>query len=259
MDAIKVSNINIFYRIVKKQSIKKVLTGKSQRQLTHAIKDVSFTIEKGDIVGVLGRNGSGKSTLLRTLAGIFSPDNGRVELYGHSISLLAIGVGFNKALSGRENIYLSGLLMGFTKKQIDEKLDEIIEFSELNSFIDQPVRSYSSGMYSKLSFAITAIMETDIMLIDEVLSVGDRRFKKKSYKKMKQLISTQDRTVMIVSHNSDTISKLCNKAMWLDEGHLLEFGDASKVISHYNAYMDEDGTEPTEEAEEDGHGNDSSK
>ena len=156
-------------------------------------------------MGIVGKNGSGKSTMLRALAGIFSADSGSIDLHGYSISLLAIGVGFQKALSGRENIYLSGMLLGFSEDQVKAKVGEIIEFAGLGKFIDMPVKTYSSGMYSKLAFSITAILETDIMLIDEVLSVGDAKFKKKSYQKMKELIMDKDRTVIIVSHSSDTI------------------------------------------------------
>lgn len=157
--------------------------------------------QKGQILGIIGKNGSGKSTLLRALAGIFSPDEGTIETYGNSISLLAIGVGFQKELSGRENIMLSGMLLGFSEQEVREKMPAIIKFAGLGKFIDMPVRTYSSGMYSKLAFSITAILETDIMLIDEVLSVGDQRFKKKSLRKMKSLIADEDRTVVIVSHS----------------------------------------------------------
>ena len=175
-----------------------------------AVDDLSFEIRQGEILGLLGPNGSGKSTMLRAIAGIFSPDEGKIDLHGHSVSLLSIGVGFQKELTGRENIVLSGMLLGFGEEEIKKKTEEIIEFSELEEFIDMPVRTYSSGMYSKLAFSITAILETDIMLIDEVLSVGDHKFKKKSYKKMKQLIGKKDRTVVIVSHNCRNCAmKLC--------------------------------------------------
>lgn len=142
-------------------------------------------------MGIIGKNGSGKSTLLRALAGIFSADEGTIDLHGHSVSLLSIGVGFQKKLSGRENILLSGILLGFTETQVREKMDEIIAFSELGDFIDLPVKTYSSGMYSKLAFSITAILETEIMLVDEVLSVGDAKFKKKSFKKIHNLIQPE--------------------------------------------------------------------
>ena len=203
--AIEVDNLKIQYRCLNKVSIRKSLfrLKKSKVEIFEAVKGISFKVKKGQILGIVGKNGSGKSTLLRALAGIFSPDEGTIDIHDHTISLLSIGVGFQKKLTGRENIYLSGLLLGFSEEFINSKMAEIIKFSELGDFIDRPVRTYSSGMYSKLSFSITAILETDIMLIDEVLSVGDAKFKKKSYKKMKQLIQKDDRTVIIVSHSSD--------------------------------------------------------
>ena len=236
--AIEVNNLTISYKAIHRGSIKQLFSRKKKNVKEFAaVKDVSFTVEKGDIVGIVGKNGSGKSTMLRSIAGVFSPNSGSIDVKGQSVSLLAIGVGFEKKLSGRENIFLSGLLLGFTEKQIREKLDEIIAFSELGDFIDRPVRTYSSGMHSKLAFSITAFLETDIMLIDEVLSVGDAKFKKKSYKKIKELISDQSRTVLIVSHNADTLRKLCNKILWIHEGSLRMFGPTEEVLPQYEAFM----------------------
>ena len=201
------------------------------------LDDITFDVKEGEILGIVGKNGSGKSTMLRAIAGIFSPDEGTIDLHGHSVSLLSIGVGFQKKLTGRENIYLSGMLLGFTQEQINEKMNEIIEFSELGKFIDRPVKTYSSGMYSKLAFSITAILETDIMLIDEVLSVGDAKFKKKSYKKMKDLITDQERTVIIVSHSSDTLRKLCSKILWLHDGEMKMYGTTEEVLPKYEEFM----------------------
>ena len=202
-----------------------------------AVKGISFKVPKGEILGIIGKNGSGKSTLLRALAGIFSADEGTIDLHGHSVSLLSIGVGFQKKLSGRENILLSGILLGFTETQVREKMDEIIAFSELGDFIDLPVKTYSSGMYSKLAFSITAILETEIMLVDEVLSVGDAKFKKKSFKKMRQLISNKERTVVIVSHNSDTINRLCNSVLWIHDGLVKMQGTTQEVMPKYEEFM----------------------
>ena len=182
-NAISVSDVKIRYRIFKKVSLLKTILAPhkyKKTELFEAVKGVSFEVPKGEILGIVGKNGSGKSTLLKAIAGIFAPDEGTIDLHGHTVSLLSIGVGFQNKLSGRENIYLSGMLLGFSKAQIEEKIDDIIEFSELGEFIERPVKTYSSGMYSKLAFAITAILETEIMLIDEVLSVGDAKFKKKS-------------------------------------------------------------------------------
>ncbi len=236
--AISVKDLHVYYRDMNRFSLKKAgLKGKGSGKLFKAVKGVSFEVPKGQILGITGKNGSGKSTLLRAISGIFSPDKGSINLHGNSISLLSIGVGFQKRLTGYENIFLSGLLLGFTKEQIEEKLDEIIEFSELGDFIYKPVSSYSSGMYSKLAFSITAILETDIMLIDEVLSVGDVHFKQKSYNKMKELISNDDRTVVIVSHSTKTLVELCDKVIWLHNGVIKEEGDPQTIMTKYEDFM----------------------
>lgn len=179
--------------------------------------------------------------MLRAISGIFSADSGSINLHGNSISLLSIGVGFQKQLTGYENIFLSGMLLGYSKEQIEEKVNDIIEFSELGDFVYRPVRSYSSGMYSKLAFSITAILETDIMLIDEVLSVGDIHFKEKSYNKMRELISNDERTVVIVSHNSKTIKELCDKVIWLHDGLIKDEGDPEIIMDKYEAFMRNEG------------------
>lgn len=237
--AIEVDNLSIHYKGLKSYSIKKnLLRGKRQKaEVFEAVKNISFKVEKGEILGLVGKNGSGKSTMLRAIAGIFSPNSGTINLHGHSVSLLSIGVGFQNELSGRENILLSGMLLGFKEEYIREHTQEIIEFSELEDFIDAPVRTYSSGMYSKLAFSITAILETDIILIDEVLSVGDTRFKKKSYNKMKELISDKDRTVVIVSHDIKTLSELCDKVLWINNGEMMRYGETKEVIAAYEEYM----------------------
>ena len=237
--AIEVKNLYISYRNLQKFSIKQSLLHfkKVQADVFQAVKDVSFEVEKGEILGIIGKNGSGKSTMLKALAGIFSPDTGSIDLKNHSVSLLSIGVGFEKEMSGRENIILSGMLLGFSEEFIRSKMDEIIEFAGLGKFIDMPVRTYSSGMYSKLAFSITAILETDIMLIDEVLSVGDAKFKKKSYKKMQELIMDENRTVVIVSHSTETLEKLCTSLLWLHEGEIKMQGDTKTVLDAYNEFM----------------------
>lgn len=236
---IEVKDLHIRYKTVRARSIKKSLFSlkKSQVDEFEAVKGVSFSVKKGEIVGLIGKNGSGKSTTLRSIAGIFSPDEGSIDIGGHTVSLMAIGVGFNKELSGKDNIYLAGLLLGFTEEQIRAKYKEIVKFSELGKFIHSPVRTYSSGMYSKLAFSITAILETDIILIDEVLSVGDMKFKKKSLKKMKELISDSNRTVMIVSHSTETIRKLCTRVIWLHEGNLKMDGTTEEVLPAYKEFM----------------------
>ncbi len=238
--AIRVENLTIRYKSLKAYSIKKNLLhlGKNKREYFEAVKNVSFELEKGEILGIVGKNGSGKSTMLRALAHIFSPDEGSIDTFDNTVSLLSIGVGFQKELSGRENIILSGMLLGFTEEQIREKMPRIIKFADIGKFIDMPVSKYSSGMYSKLAFSITAILETDIMLIDEVLSVGDRRFKKKSYKKMQSLISDKDRTVVIVSHNNQSLRELCTKVLWINDGEMMMYGETNEVLDKYEEYMD---------------------
>jgi len=222
---VEANNVCINYRIMKNVTVRNNLFRKRTcEQVFEAVKNVSFTVEKGGILGIIGRNGSGKSTLLRAIAGVFSPNSGSIDLKGHTVSLMALGVGFKDNLTGRDNISLSGMLLGFSEKQIQQKMQEIIDFAEIGEFIDRPVRTYSSGMHSKLAFAITAMLETDIMLIDEVLSVGDEHFKKKSLNKMKELINDKDRTVIIVSHNIDTLKSLCDRVMWIHDGEMKEIG-----------------------------------
>lgn len=238
-NAIDVKDLHISYKCLKSFSIKKSLLHlkKTKAEVYEAVRGVSFSVRKGEILGIVGKNGSGKSTMLRAIAGIFSPDEGSIDLHGNSVQLLSIGVGFQKKLTGRENILLSGMLLGFSEEQVREKMDDIIKFANLGKFIDMPVKTYSSGMHSKLAFSITAILESDIMLIDEVLSVGDAKFKKKSFNKMKELISNEDRTVLIVSHNSQTIRQLCTSVLWLHEGELRMIGETEEVLTAYEEFM----------------------
>ena len=238
-NAIEVKDLKITYKCVKSLSMRKSLfhLRKSKLEVYEDLRGISFEVKKGEIMGIVGKNGSGKSTLLRAIAGIFSADSGSIELESDSVSLLSIGVGFQKKLSGRENIILSGMLLGFSEQEVRDKMDEIIEFANLGKFIDMPVKTYSSGMYSKLAFSITAVLETDIMLIDEVLSVGDAKFKKKSYKKMQELIMDENRTVVIVSHSTETLEKLCTSLLWLHEGEIKMQGDTKTVLDAYNEFM----------------------
>lgn len=233
--ALSVQDVKISYRVVKPVSVSKLLKRERRREdrLFEAVKGASFEIYNGEIVGMIGKNGSGKSTLLRAIANIYSPDEGTINTYGHSVGLMAVGVGFSNELSGRDNIYLSGMLMGFSKKQIEEKMEEIVSFADIGNFIDEPVRSYSSGMHSKLAFSITAIMETDIMLVDETLSVGDARFRKKSSKKMNELIQDENKTVLIVSHSASILRELCERLIWLDGGKIRMIGNTEEVLAAY--------------------------
>ncbi len=237
--AISIKDLHVKYKEISAYSVKKMLfKGQGQKVKSfHALKGISLDIEKGEILGIIGKNGSGKSTLLNTVAGIFAADSGTIELNNQRVSLLSIGAGFQNNMSGRENIVLNGLLHGFTEEKIREKMPEIIEFSELGEFIDKPIKTYSKGMHSKLAFSITAFLETDIILIDEVFSVGDEHFKKKSTAKMKELINDSDHTVMIVSHSLSTLRKLCTKMLWLHNGEIKMLGDTEEVLSAYEKSM----------------------
>ena len=237
--AIDVSDVKITYKLLKNFSIQKNLLRRDAEDAEEfeAVKGVSFQVEKGEILGIIGKNGSGKSTLLRAIAGVSCPNAGTVDLKGNTISLLSLGLGFKATLSGRKNIFISGMLLGFTEKQIKEKEQEIIEFAELGEFIDRPVKTYSSGMYSKLAFSITCNLETDIILVDEVLSVGDEGFQRKSLAKMESLIQDKDRTVIIVSHSIETLEKLCDRVMWMHEGEIMEIGEPGQVLKQYQEYM----------------------
>lgn len=236
--AIEVNDVCISYRILNNISIRKTLFKKKQRdEVFDAVKHVSFSVKRGGILGIIGKNGSGKSTLLRSMAGVFSPNSGTIDLHDHSVSLMALGVGFKWELTGRANVMLSGLLLGFSEKEIEERMDDIIEFAELGEFIDRPVRTYSSGMHSKLAFAITAMLETDIMLVDEVLSVGDERFRVKSMNKMRELITDADRTVVIVSHDIPTLNELCDEVIWLHDGEIRDKGKPDIILEKYANFM----------------------
>ncbi len=236
--ALEVSHVSIDYKNLMHMSLHQSLLNKDikKAETIRAVSDVSFTVGKGEILGIVGRNGSGKTTLLRSIAGIFRPDEGRIDTKGNRVSLMAIGIGFNGNNTGRENILKSGMLLGCRLDYVKAHMDEIIAFSELGEFIDRPVRTYSSGMYSKLSFAVTAILDTDIMLVDEVLSVGDEHFRKKSYQKMKELMMS-NRTVLIVSHATETLKKFCDRVFWIDNGTFMEIGETNEVLEHYNAFM----------------------
>ncbi|MDE6714563.1 MAG: ABC transporter ATP-binding protein [Lachnospiraceae bacterium] len=236
--ALDVSHVSIDYRDLSHMKLAKSFAkGEVKKSnVVRAVNDVSFSVGQGEILGIVGRNGSGKTTLLRSIAGIFQPDEGNIDTHGNRVSLMAIGIGFNGNNTGRENILKSGMLLGCRLDYVKEHMDEIIEFSELGDFIDRPVRTYSSGMYSKLSFAVTAILDTDIMLVDEVLSVGDEKFRKKSFKKMEELMLS-DRTVLIVSHATNTLNKFCDKVLWINDGKYVQMGPTEEVLAAYDEFM----------------------
>lgn len=197
-----------------------------------ALKDVSFSVEQGEIVGIIGRNGAGKSTLLKILSRITGPTIGRAEIRGRVGSLLEVGTGFHPELTGRENVYLNGAVLGMTRREIDRRFDEIVEFSGVEAFLDTAVKRYSSGMYMRLAFAVAAHLETEILLVDEVLAVGDAAFQKKCIGKMKE-VSQGGRTVLFVSHNLPSITMLCKRALLISDGQLAADGPAQKVVEDY--------------------------
>ncbi len=197
-----------------------------------ALKDVSFDVKPGEVVGIIGRNGAGKSTLLKILSRVTEPTAGRVDLYGRVGSLLEVGTGFHQELTGRENIYLSGSILGMRKAEIIRKFDEILEFAEIESFLDTPVKRYSSGMYVRLAFAVAAHLDPEILMIDEVLAVGDAAFQKKCLGKMQE-VAGHGRTVLFVSHNLTTVNSLCQRAAWMVAGRLHRDGPASEVVEAY--------------------------
>jgi lipopolysaccharide transport system ATP-binding protein len=201
-------------------------------EILWALKDVGFTIDDGEVVGLIGKNGAGKSTLLKILSRITEPTEGRIDLYGKASSLLEVGIGFHPELSGRENIYLNGAILGMSRQEIRGKFDEIVEFAEIARFLDTPVKRYSSGMYVRLAFAVAAHLEPDILIVDEVLAVGDAAFQRKCLGKMRDMRS-QGRTVILVSHTMPTISSLCQKVIWLDAGRVKMIGETAKVVTAY--------------------------
>lgn len=197
-----------------------------------ALKNVGFEAQPGEVVGIIGRNGAGKSTLLKVLSRITEPTTGRVELFGHVASLLEVGTGFHPELTGRENIYLNGAILGMKKIETRRKFDEIVSFSEIEKFVDTPVKRYSSGMYLRLAFAVAAHLEPEILMVDEVLAVGDARFQRKCLDKM-QDVGKQGRTVLFVSHNMPAVTRLCPRTILLDEGSVLQDGPSHEVVSTY--------------------------
>ena len=197
-----------------------------------ALKNINLKIKKGETVGLIGVNGSGKSTLLKLMTKIIYPTSGKIITHGKLTSLLELGAGFHQDFTGRENIYFNASIFGLTKKEIDQRLDEIIEFSELGEFIDNPVRTYSSGMYMRLAFSIAINVDAEILLIDEILAVGDQHFQDKCYTKLEQL-KKEKKTIVIVSHSLPSVKKLCDRSVWIYNGKIKMDGETSKVIDEY--------------------------
>jgi lipopolysaccharide transport system ATP-binding protein len=211
----------------------KQVVGISTKEDFWALKDVSFNIKKGEVVGIIGANGAGKSTLLKILSQITPPTTGEIILRGRVGSLLEVGTGFHPELTGRENIFLNGAILGMKKKEIAKKFDKIVEFAGIGKFLDTPVKYYSSGMYVRLAFSVAAHMEPDILIVDEVLAVGDAEFQKKCLGKMEDITKSEGRTILFVSHNLGAIKSLCPKTIWIDKGEIKTFGDTEKIIEEY--------------------------
>ena len=236
--SIKVENVSMKFNMSaeKVDSVKEYMislfTGKLQYNEFWALRDVSFTLHRGDRLGILGLNGAGKSTLLKAIAGVYKPTTGKVTKKGKVAPLLELGAGFEREYTARENIYLYGAILGYTKEFIESKFDEIVEFSELKKFVDVPIKNYSSGMKSRLGFAICTTVRPDILILDEVLSVGDSKFRKKSEARVKEMMAN-DATVLFVSHSLSQVKRICNKAIILDHGKMIDMGDVKEVAKHY--------------------------
>jgi ABC-type polysaccharide/polyol phosphate transport system ATPase subunit len=219
-----------------KARVKSLGRGKKQTRVVRALDDINLDVEYGQVLGVIGTNGAGKSSLMRCVAGILPPSQGRIEVYGSVSTLLALGVGFNPSMSGRDNVFLGGLAAGMSREEIAGNFDEIAEFSELGDAIDAPMRTYSSGMYARLAFSVAAVVRPDILIIDEALSTGDAKFKEKSLNRVKELRS-DDRALILVSHAMQTIRETCNDVAWLHKGKLVQRGEPNAVIDAYQEFL----------------------
>ena len=231
-------NLGIEKNFSFKQAFINILSGKKkEKSYFWALNDVSFEVKKGEVVGFIGNNGAGKSTLLKIIAGVMKPTKGSVDIYGNICPMIKLGAGFDYDLTARENIYLNGAVLGYSKEFIDSKFNEIVDFSELKDFLDVPVRNFSSGMIARLAFSIATIVDPEILIVDEILSVGDIAFQQKSENKMKSMI-TGGTTVLFVSHSIEQIKNLCNRVVWLEHGKVVKIGPAKQVCEeYYNSQM----------------------
>lgn len=239
---VDVRNVSVVFNIANEriQSLKEYFIKAMRRELMFrefvAVDDVSFQVNKGDVFGLVGTNGSGKSTMLKVVAGVLEPTRGTCAVNGSISPLIELGAGFDFELTARENIYLNGALLGHSKKFLDEHIEEIIEFAELRDFMEMPIKNYSSGMVARIAFAIATVTEPDLLIVDEVLSVGDFLFQQKCEDRIKHMIENGT-TVLIVSHATDQIERLCNRALWIEKSHLKMIGDAQEVCAAYRQYQ----------------------
>lgn len=238
---IKIENVSMKFNLEiekdfsMKQAFVDLFTKKKKKKKNDdfwALKNVSFTVDKGEVVGLIGSNGAGKSTLLKVVSGVMKPTSGKVTVQGVISPMIELGAGFDGNLTARENIYLNGAILGYSKKFLDSKFDEIVEFSELKDFLDVPVKNFSSGMTAKLAFSIATVVNPEILIVDEILSVGDLKFQEKSKKKMMEMIKGGT-TVLYVSHSLDSIKDLCTKVVWLEHGKVVKIGDTNEVCDEY--------------------------
>ena len=238
---IKVENVSMKFNlgVEKDNSLKQMFIrflsfkkDKKNKEYFWALKDIDFEIKKGEVVGIIGSNGAGKSTLLKVVSGVYKPTAGKVSVNGKISPMIELGAGFDGELTARENIYLNGAILGYSKDFINEKFDEIVEFSELKDFLDVPVKNFSSGMTAKLAFSISTVVDPEILIVDEILSVGDIKFQEKSKNKMMSMIKGGT-TVLYVSHSLDSIKDLCSKVIWLESGHIKMIGETKKVCDLY--------------------------
>ncbi len=237
-EMIRVEQVSMYFRLANDRisSIKEAMTALVKRKLKfqefHALENVSFTVYQGDVIGLIGHNGAGKSTMLKIISGIMKPTSGKITRHANIVPMLELGSGFDYDLTGHENIFLNGAILGYSKEFLQSKYDEILAFSELQEFIHMPIRNYSSGMLMRLAFSIATVVEPEILIVDEVLAVGDERFQDKSRKRMMELMSGGT-TVLFVSHNLEQIRQMCNRVVWLDRGKVRMLGDTKEVCDAY--------------------------
>ena len=236
--AIKVDNVSMVFNLSSEKidSIKEYLVKLFKREVHfqkfYALKNVSFELEKGDSLGIIGLNGSGKSTLLKVVSGILKPTEGTVTTAGSIAPLIELGAGFDSNLTARENVYLNGAILGYSREYMDQRFDDIIKFAELEDFVDTAIKNFSSGMVARLGFAIATMNIPDILIIDEILAVGDYKFQQKSFKRMQEMMNS-GATVVFVSHSVEQVKQICKKALWLEHGNVVRFGDAEDVCGEY--------------------------
>lgn len=237
---IEINNVSMEYTLSKDKisSLKEFIVKLLKRELKFekfvALNDISFDVYKGEVVGLIGHNGAGKSTLLKIISGILKPTNGNVSTYGSIVPMLELGSGFDMDMTGRENIYLNGAILGYSKKDLDSKFNDIVEFSELKDFLDVPLRNYSSGMIARLAFSVATIVNPEILIVDEILSVGDFEFQKKSFNKMNEML-TGGATVLLVNHDVEVVKKMCNRVVWIEHGKIKMIGNPNEVCECYLA------------------------